>query len=218
MGWLVTEPGFLTARDQLAENWRRLRPSERPSFPLERSPKPWEQPPPAEVVQFRQDLIDFLDHWGLMSMATWYLPQPQGPLIPAPIRPNSPAMPKHGLHIVLPIHYPLLSSDRLLFEIQRLQARFAKEAGLDTSVAGLPHHQAYGQLFEAEHIERTVRSRYSHRSHNRGFVLAIEHAISDVLGIGDNHARRLRKAISACKRGKRDSISWLRCRLEHFVR
>ena len=151
-------------------------------------------------------------------MVTWDLPEPQGPLIPAPIRLDSPAMPMHGLHIVLPIHYPLLSSDELLFEIQRQQVRLARENGLDTSIAGLPHHDAFGKMLEVEHIERTIRSRYGDRSDEPGFVLAVEHAIATGLSIGIDHIKRLRKAISACKRGQRDRVSWLRCRVGRVVR
>ena len=40
----------------------------------------------------------------------------------------------------------------------------AKEAELDTSLAGLPHHEVYGQMLEVEHLERTIRSRSSARA------------------------------------------------------
>lgn len=211
------------ARNQLAEFWKRLSLGQRPAFPLQRAITLPTKPvggrvADAGVAQFQHDLEDFLDRWGLMSMVTWDLPMPQGPLIPAPVRPDSPAMPKHGLHIVLPIHYPVRAGDELLFEIQRQQVELARENRLDTSIAGLPHHEAFGQMLEAEHIEQTIRSRYAERGKNPGFVLAVEHAIADVLGIGINHAKRLRKATSACKRGKRDSISWLRCRVGRVVR
>jgi hypothetical protein len=163
-------------------------------------------------VQFQKDLGDFLDHWGLLCMATWDLPKPQLPLLPASIPNESAAIPKRGLHIVLPVHYPVIGNDELLFEIRRQQVSLARECGLDDSIAALAHHQVLGQMLEVDHIERIIRSRYEDRGRNTGLVQMIKHAIADALQIRVNHVERLRKAISACKRGKRDSVSWLRSR------
>ena len=223
VGWLVTDPDFLAARDQLAKEWGALPLSNRLSFPLQRSVSLPERPPgsrPATstAVQFQEQLDAFLDHWGLTQMVTWDLPDPQGPLIPADVPANSPSMPKHGLHIVLPIHYPLLGSDGLLLEIQRQQVYLAQGSGLPTAVAGLPHHDVYGQLLEVEHIERTIRSRYDMPGRSRGLVGAVLTAIAGKLGCGVENAVRLRKGISACKRGQRQTVAWLRPRVSGLTR
>ena len=221
-GWLVTDRDFLAARDQLAESWEQLPPRKRPQFPLQRATgtpalHAGERDIAASVAQFRQDLGGFLDHWGLSCMVTWDLPEPQPPLLPASIPNDAAAISRHGLHIVLPVHFPVSGSDELLFEIRRQQMRLARERGLDASIAALTRHQALGRMLEADHIERTIRSRYADRRRNAGLVQVMKHAIADALHIRVNHVERLRKAISACKQGKRDSVSWLRTRADGSV-
>ena len=118
VGWLLTEPVFLGSRDELASRWQALPTDQRP-YPIARSIRLPSPPPGARqaqntVAEFQQDLNEFLDLWGLTKMLTWDLPEPQGPLLPAPVTADTSAMPKHGLHFVLPIHYPLTGTDDLL--------------------------------------------------------------------------------------------------------
>ncbi len=113
-------------------------------------------------------------------MATWDLPEPQGPLIPALMKPDSPAMPHHGLHIVLPTHYPLTSNDLLLAEIRRQQQQIAAETNLDAGIAGLPHFDAYGRLFEVYHLETIIRTRYGKRG--GGFMGQMEKPLRTQFG------------------------------------
>jgi hypothetical protein len=164
-GWLVVDPKFRRERDELKSAWHALCPNEQPGFPLARScGLPTACPEGREVgvkaAEFQTNLDKFLTHWCLTKMVTWDLPEPQGPLIPALIKPDTPAMPHHGLHIVLPTHYPLTGDDLLLQEIREQQLHIAREAGLDRTIAGLPHFDAYGKFFEAYHLETTIRSRY----------------------------------------------------------
>lgn len=215
VGWLVVDPGFRAARDRLAEQWRLLDSTDRPAFPLRRSiklqqPEKGMKEAAGVTATFQEALNAFLDHWGLVCLVTWDLPEPQGPLIPALLPPNSAAMPQHGLHIVLPIHFPLTGADSLLFEIQQQQASLGKHAGLDPSVAGLPHHEAYGQMLEVHQLEATIRSRYGRPGQRGGFVSQLEAAIEAGLEIDVASVQRLRKGISACIRGKRGSVRWLK--------
>jgi hypothetical protein len=119
-------------------------------------------------------------------------------------------MPRHGLHIVLPIHYPLTSSDDLLRQIRQQQIELARENDLDASLAGLPHFDVFAQMLEVEHLERAIRSRYGRGGQRGGFVTAMEHAIAAALNLRIDHIKRLRKGISACKRGRRSTVRWLR--------
>lgn len=215
VGWLLTSPDCIEGRDSLIEQWNRLDEPERPGFPLQRMIR-LEQPPSdasqagAAVCKFQRDVNAFLDHWGLLHFVTWDLPEPQGPLIPAPMSPDAQSMPQHGVHMVLPTHYPMQGSDGILREIQRQQIELARQNGLDTSLAGLPHHKVYGEMLEVDHFERAVRSRYREKARQAGFVGFLEGALADHLDYTPSNVKRLRKGISACKRGKRETVYWLR--------
>ena len=142
-------------------------------------------------------------------MLTWDLPEPQGPMLPARIPAESQAMPKHGLHLVLPVHYPLTGTDDLLRQIRQQQVYLAKEIGVDPSMAGLPHFEVYGQMLEVRLLEMTIRSRYDRPGQRQGLVTVMEHVIAETLYISVDQLQRLRKGISACRRGKRSSVKWL---------
>ena len=214
-GWLVVDQQFLSERDALASTWQTLPATQRPGFPLKRSIAVSDRPQGSQraspgLTAFQAALDAFLDRWGLTKMATWDLPEPQGPLIPALLPANSPAMPSHGLHIVLPVHYPLTANDGLLRDIQQQQARLARDNNLDASVAGLPHYEVLAQMLEVEYLEQAIRRRYGRPGNRGGFVMALEAAIAAGLNVRVNHVKRLRKGISSCKRGQRSSVRWLR--------
>ena len=214
MGWLVTDPDFIQARDKLASLWNTLDEMERP-FPIQRSvqfdsPSQEAGKPGEAPAEYQARLNAFLDRWGLTGMLTWDLPQPQGPMFPAQLPADAPAMHKHGLHLVLPIHYPLTGTDDLLQQIRHQQAQLARENGLDPSIAGLPHFEVYGQMLEVDLLEMTIRSRYGSPGRRGGFVTAMEHTIAETLRISVSQVQRLRKGISACRRGKRSSVLWLK--------
>ena len=90
-------------------------------------------------------------------MASWELPEPQGALFPDPLPPRAPARPRQGLHLYLPIHYPLTGDDELLARILQEQRALADQVGLPRSAAGLPHHRAYATILEVLHWERAIR-------------------------------------------------------------
>ena len=142
-GWLVLIPDS----ERCKTNWHcggtLLERRRQASFPLKRSIKIPDLgqgmvKASEATANFQQDINGFLDHWGLIGMATWDLPEPQGPLIPALLPANAPAMPSHGLHIFLPIHFPLTGADSLLSEIQEEQVRLAKIAVWIPVLPGYP--------------------------------------------------------------------------------
>jgi hypothetical protein len=143
-------------------------------------------------------------------MPTWDLPEPQGPMIPTLINASSPAMPRHGLHIVLPTHYRLTGTDDLLRRIREQQVTIAKEQKIDASAAGLPHYEAYAQMLEVHLFELTILSRYGQPRRPRGLMLALEEAIADALGLSVNQVQKLRKGIAACQKGDRSKVKWLK--------
>jgi hypothetical protein len=82
----------------------------------------------------------------------------------------------------------------------------AEERGLSPEIAALPHHSLLGQMFRVQHIEQTIRSRYA----GTGLVATIELAVAAALGLSLAQTEKLRKAVSACRRGKRNQVPWLK--------
>jgi hypothetical protein len=206
-GWLVTEPQFLAERDRLRSAWQSLAPGQRPAPPLGRL---LEVPRPGRPLrEFGRSLGSFLERWGLTEMATWDLPQPQGPLLPNLLPPGAPADPTHGVRISLPAHFPVAGADNLTRAVRQLQAQAAADAGLTAEAAGLPHHQSYARMLEAAHLEHVIRTRIPDPP-PQGLAGAIIAAIAGHLGCGEDAVRKYRKAIARCRRGERQKISWLR--------
>jgi hypothetical protein len=145
-------------------------------------------------------------------MLTWDLPEPQGPLLPAPMAAHAPAMPKHGLNLVLPIHYPLTGTDDLLRQIREQQISLARELNLDISMAGLPHYEAYAQMLQVHLLEITIRSRYGKAKRQQGLVTVMERVVAETLDRSVEQIQKLRKAISTCHAGKRSFVHWLQVR------
>jgi hypothetical protein len=215
-GWLLTEPAFVQETQGLAGRWQALPADERPLFPLGRSLQlpgwgPTLGPSPA-VAAFGQEVRGFLDRWGLTELATWDLPAPQGPLLPNPLPPGSQAVPTHGVHLILPLHYPLQGDDDLLRQIFNFQRQAVRDLGLNESLAGLPHHKGYASLFDVLHLERAIRARLLPGRTVRGFATCLEKAIAAGLRTSLAQVQKCRKAISACLRGRRSRVSWLRPR------
>jgi hypothetical protein len=215
MGWLLTEPAFLQQLRQLSDRWHELPGDRRPLFPLGRINRYPISTPDEDLSSnakgFHQDLKNFLDRWGLVQLSSWELPEPQGPLLPNLLPSNSPAIPVHGIHLVLPLHYPLQGDDTLIQQIYDFQRQAVQQLELDKSLAGLPHFRAYAALFDVLHVERVIRSRLK-GSAPAGFVLAMEQAVATGLNCSLDSVKKFRKCISACQRGRRIEVPRLRLR------
>jgi hypothetical protein len=215
VGWLLTEPAFQQQLEELCRRWQALPDRQRPLFPLGRigrfSPPVSGGALSSEGQGLQQGLQLLLDRWGLTQLCSWHLPDPQGPLLPNPLPPGSPALPTHGVHLVLPLHYPLQGDDNLIQQVLDFQRQAARQLGLDESLAGLPHFQAYAALFDVLHLERVIRSRLTGPP-PCGFVMAMEQAIASALQCSLASVQKSRKGISACLRGQRARVAWLRPR------
>jgi hypothetical protein len=215
-GWLLTEPAFLEACRELEVRWAALPPGVRPRFPLERGSfhpgLPEELRPGAfdDDAAFGADFFRFCERWGLLRMAAWNLPHPQGALLPDPLPPGSPAAPPQGLRLYLPVHYHLSGDDGLLADIVREQRVLASQAGLPTSAAGLPHYKTYARFLEVLHWERAITSRLDAGRIPRGWGHEIKAAIAETIHVSVDRVDKCRRTISACRRGRRDSIPELR--------
>jgi hypothetical protein len=153
-----------------------------------------------------------MDRWGLTRLVTWDLPEPQGPLMPSLLPPQAQAMPPHGVHLVLPLHYPVKGDDALLQLVQDEQRKLASSLQIEASFAGVPHHEAYEQMFRLLHLERAMWARRSPGQSDRGLVDLISRAAFKVLGVSAERFKKLRNAGNKCRRGKRVQVSWLRPR------
>jgi len=206
-GWLLTEPAFLTEGNVVRELHLRIPRANRPRFPLGRSFTAQPSVSDAES-QFRAALVPLLDRWGLMNLASWGLPSPQGPLLPNELPETSLARPAHGIHVYIPMHYPLKDDDEIQRKIEKYQQQAARELGIHPSLAGLAHFETYERMFQVLHLERAIRRRFL--KNPSGLVGAIEEAASEAFHLSTDRIKRLRKYIAHCQAGMRSQIKELR--------
>jgi hypothetical protein len=227
-GWLVTDPGFIRERDRLRTQWENLPDTmqPRPPFKLTSSLEATaieaveeysatfsstfahRLPLTKMKVAFLKAVSEFLRRWNLCQLTTWDLPLPFGPLLADDLGKHTQAIPEHSVQLILPIHYPLTTSDSLVAVIRERQQQVAREHGLSPQIAALPHYTFLGRMLQVQHIEQTIRSRYS----GTGAVTLVERAVAAFLGVSVAQTAKLRKAVSACRRGKRDHVPSLNVR------
>lgn len=212
VGRLLIDPDFTRHREALRDTWNNIAESDRPRFPLrvdivvEGGPlRIWT----SEVVAFKRAVNEFLRRWDIVLMVTWDLPLPSTPAFTSEnVLFLGRALPERAVHLVVPVHYPLTNGDPLLDEIRRQQEQLAEKARLPQDVAGLPRYEILGQMFQVDHLERTIRSRCVHAK-RKGDIGHMEAAISTALSIGVDHVKKLRKGINASRRGRLASLKWL---------
>jgi hypothetical protein len=119
-------------------------------------------------------------------------------------------MPRHGVHLILPIHYPVKGADDLVHLVQDQQRQMASILGIDDSFAGVPYHGAYEHVFRLIHLELSMRVRVLVGKSNRGLVGMIKRAAVDVLGVKEDYVAKLHDDIKRCRRGERSRASWHR--------
>ena len=218
-GWLLTEPDFFRDCQTLEQQWVALADECRPTFPLQSGKfrlEALQNSTPeigsAAYADFTSAFVAFCEKWGLIGMQTWDLPEPQGLLFPNLLPQNSPGGPRHGVHIVVPICFPIQDNDDFINRIHIEQKALAKEKGIDADAAGLPHAEAYARILEIIHLERTITNRYGPARRVPGLVNIIKNAIAEALHLSVEQVEKWRKAISACRRGRRNSVPAFRTR------
>lgn len=171
------------------------------------------RPAPEAVNAFLTAFAEFCGRWGLQGMASWDLPIPQGPFLPSSVPYNPSFMPQDGIHIILPFHYHLPGDKDFLQDILKQQQELVKQQCIDPTAAGLPHFEAYAKILEIIHWERIIDQRYGERTQRRkGGVGAKVEALAETVHLTVDQVQKWRKAVSACRRGKRQSISTLKTR------
>jgi len=212
-GWLVTDNTFLEELGQLRTAWESLEDDQRPPFPLQRQPPPanvqqQEWPVGAALAAFREQLRLFCNRYGLMSLATWDLPDPQGPFFTDPLGPNSAARPQQGLYLFIPLGYPVQNNDDLLEAIAFQQREMASSMGLNIRLAGFQSHVSFAKAFKIDLLEKAIRSRFPNDP--RGLVSAISAAAATVVEAEESYVKEIRKDIAARRRGNPDHARVLR--------
>jgi hypothetical protein len=210
IGWLLTEPTFLTQLAEIRRLYEAVPPNARPRFPLARLLVTPDADGGEPFRAFADALVRLLDRWGLMNLTTWDLPNPQGPLLPNYLPEGSPARPAHGVWVYVPVHYPLQGDDAIQLQITGFQRQQAAEAGIDPSFAGNTHHETYERMFRVIHLERAVCRRFGRPP--RGLMGRIEGAAAAALHLSVERIQRLRKMITRCQAGRRAEIPELRVR------
>jgi hypothetical protein len=217
VGWLLTDPTFVRELTAVQAAWKALPRWERPAFPLTRARRA--VAPPSDAVpadpamsSFAESFHNLMDRWGLTRLMTWDLPEPQGPFLPSAVPPWAQAMPQHGVHLVVPIHYPVQGNDALLKLVQEQQQALASRLGIDGSFAGLPHYGVYDQIFRLRHLQQAMQARLHPEQSPRGLVDMIKRAAVEVLPVTEGYFDKLNKGMKRCLRGERAKVSWLRPR------
>ncbi len=210
IGWLLTEPMFLAQVGEVRCLYEAVPATARPRFPLGRLLLAPNADGGEPFRAFTEGLVRLLDRWGLMNLASWDLPNPQGPFLPNLLPEGSPARPAHGVWVYVPVHYPLQGDDVLQRQIVGFQRSEVAALGIDPSFAGNSHHETYERMFRVVHLERTIRSRFDHPP--RGLVERIEAAAEAAIHLSAERVQRLRKMIARCQAGRRASVKELRVR------
>ena len=156
-------------------------------------------------TDFMQQLALLCEAGSQMGLAGWDLPLPQGPHIVQHLPANSPAMPLRSVTVSIPFFYPLQSNDQLLDDIVHEQQRQAGERGIDASAAGLRHSDAV-----CADIRRAASGAHRPQTLPRAVGSRAVPCCRNRRDPSPQHrpGREIRKAISACRRGKRQRVSW----------
>lgn len=183
-GWLVCNPDFCKDRDRIKAAWSSTKqPFDFPLTVGELYPQ-GSPPPQKDREQLVMDLRAFYTRWQLARLATWDLPEPQGPMM-APAG-AAPLFPGGGVAIVLPTFFDIRNNQAFHNDVVDQQYRLARHLGqspphplTDISPTRMgkrkanPHEESeflpsqWETAFRLMFIERTLVSRYGQR---RGLV------------------------------------------------
>jgi hypothetical protein len=150
-------------------------------------------------VNFIAEFSGFCEHFALTGMATWELPDPQGPQWPAIL----PADRHEGQDtFATPFHFPLQYSDGLGQRTIERHAETAEARG----VSDLGRWETYAALFDIDIFEAVITQRYQQHRRPVGFVRELENILADITGLELERIAKLRKVRNALKEGRRNSL------------
>jgi len=216
-GRLITYPAYLKDVASLKALWNAWPDTRRPILPLARSICTNDYPVlvhtgSSEQNAFETDFQAFCDKWLITGLATWDLPVPKSPVLPGEQCTSHESLLAGMLTLNIPFFFPLVERDSILATIYEEQRKVAEGKGLLPELSAISHYKAYGRLLEAAHIEYVILSRFGPGQPRRKLVGSVEKALGAVLSVSPDQVKKLRKAISASRRGKHASIAWLKPR------
>lgn len=205
-GWLLTNSTFLEELHKLKTDYVANQMNRWFPFPLKQSnfenAKLEDQikPLPEEAKRFGQNARLLLNRWGLNSLTTWDLPEPQGMLLPNPF-PTNYGIPDtlYGVHIYIPVHYPLQLTDGIVKQIRAAQKRAALFAGLPDTFGGIKHFQECSQILHIIYFDAILRSRFTDRL-PPGLSSRIPGVLAAYIGLSEERIRALQKKIKKSRK------------------
>ena len=174
-GWLTFNADYRTEREALRARWFALK-EKSPSWPLSASVGDQPATPvvagsidpalrlSADVATFVKDVTAFLRKWRLVSLATWDLPQPQGPLEGIPLGLAERLLGSDSIGTFYPPYFDTPSGQDLRTELRAQQRQSGKSAGIDpefplTDLSARPDHPSqWESAFRLWFIELAARS------------------------------------------------------------
>jgi hypothetical protein len=209
IGRLVCSPSFCAARDALRIQWGSLSPSEQPAFPLHRSLKVLDPadtldiaPASTQQDEFARTFDEFCDSWRICGMATWELPDVDGPKWSEPELGADSGLLGRSTYDT-PWHFCLRAEDDLGNLLRQQHEQVAQEMAVNDHNSW----RTYGQLFLLDFWEQVIRSRYLDVPRPRGFVTALTSFIADIVGLDGERVAKLRKLRSALQKGTLTSLA-----------
>jgi hypothetical protein len=173
-GWLTTNPIYLKEEQFLRERWESL--SERIHFPLTTFPLGGSKTSlhqivneddnalpnvSGEVQTFVRGLAAFLRRWGIVELAEWGFPVPQGPLfgdkdILSFVRNND----LTGQVVYIPSWYEVVASrDNVLDTLRRNQQSVQDDRFIEGDGWPISHYDRYAGMFLAIYAQRAIEQR-----------------------------------------------------------
>jgi hypothetical protein len=161
---------------------------------------------PHEQAQFYGNLGRFLDKWQLIGLATWDLPEPQGPLEDFPLGLAAQLLGPDHTTTIYPTYFDIPSSDDVRGRIREEQRRVARRAGIESEhpvtnisarrekpstniSARRENPSTYESAFRMWLVEKTIRSRYGELS---GVVSRLKVVFSELHGFNQSRAAKIR--------------------------
>lgn len=219
LGRLVCATDFLKQRLVLQDLWAALPDETKPRFPIQRSaiaptresienaldePVMSQDEAGHDRAEFTRAFDRFCDDWRITGFATWELPEIDGPKWPDPL---AEVTEKRGGRAVFdtPWHFPLQASDGLGPQLKSAHDHAKADRGVDDPRSW----RTYRQMFLVDFWGHVLRSRYTDRQ-PRGFVSRLEGFVADIVQLDVVRVAKLRKLISAFRRGTRQSLAGTR--------
>lgn len=156
-GRCICQQEFLDQLESLKSLWRKLPQNVRPNFPFALMPESGAAPQSGrkithpQRIEFYSQLQQFLNHWKLMQLTTWDLPEPQGLVTIDPV-----SFSRGELSSTIPPSFPLQREDELSPTLATAHDHRARAQGIDD----LTKFETYAQIWKINFFDAILQRRY----------------------------------------------------------